>query len=183
MDAVLRLYEPADLEKLVAMYAAFEPKGAFQGLPPVTVPQVRAWLADHLGAGNVHFVIALGGRIAGHAMLSSGPEQNEAEVAIFLHQDFRGRGLGRKLLLGALQHGCKQMHLDRVWLSVQGSNPAALHLFESVGFRQSRPADFPQWELDMARPSNCAKCKGQRCAVFAMPLPQRVALKRRLPAA
>ena len=168
------MFEASDLEKLVAMYGSFEPKGEFQGLPPVTLAQTRAWLSQHMTPGNVHFVVALGSRIVGHAMLCPGPEQNEAELAIFLHQDVRGRGLGRKLLLGALHHGCKEMQLARVWLSVQGSNPTALCLFESAGFKSRKPEDAWQWELDMERPSSCAKCKGKKCAVYSTMLPLRV---------
>jgi len=88
---------------------------------------------------------------------------------------FINRGVGRQLLLGTLNYGCKQLHLSRVWLTTLGSNPVAAHLFSSVGFRL-RHGDEPAWELDMERPSGCARCKGKRCAVFNTALPLTVSL-------
>lgn len=170
MRVTLREMQAGDLERLVAMYETFEPKGEFQGLPPQTTAQIREWLQRLSEPGDRHFIAESGSRVVGHCFLCGGPRANEAELAIFVHQAARGRGVGRTLLLGALNYGCKQLHLARVWLTTLGSNPVAAHLFSSVGFRLSR-TDEPAWELDMERPSNCEKCKGKRCAVFNVVLP------------
>ncbi len=175
MRVTLREMKPDDLDRLVAMYESFEPKGEFQGLPPPTTAQIREWLNRLQQPGDRHFVGESGGRLVAHCFLCGGPRPNEAELAIFVHQSVRGRGLGRKLLLGALNFGCKQLHLSRVWLTTLGSNPVAAHLFRSVGFRL-RHGDEPAWELDMERPSSCARCKGKRCAVFNTALPLTVSL-------
>lgn len=176
MKAMLRKFESDDFDRLVAMYAAFEPKGEFQGLPPATVPRITAWLRHLCLAGDEQFVIDVGDRIVGHSMLCLSENRAEAELAIFLHQGYRGLGLGKKLLLGTLNYGCKQMQLDRVWLSVQGSNPVALCLFEGAGFKPVGSHELLQWELEMERPSHCAKCKGERCILFGQSLPMTVAL-------
>jgi len=161
------------------MYAAFEPKGEFQGLPPRTPEMITRWLSTLTEMGDEQFVIEVGKRIVGHSMLCLGQDKTEAELAIFVHQDFRGLGLGRKLLLGTLNYGCKQRELDRVWLSVQGCNPRALHLFESVGFNMFGGRSPLQWELEMERPSHCAQCKGKSCVVFGETLPRTVTFRRR----
>lgn len=179
MDATLRKLKPGDFDRLVAMYATFEPKGEFQGLPPVTLPRIKSWLRQLCEAGDEQFVIDVGGRIAGHSMLCSSEKKAEAECAIFLHQDFRGLGLGKKLLLGTLNYGCKQMQLDRVWLSVQGSNPVALCLFESAGFKPVGSHEPLQWEVEMERPSHCPECKGERCILFGQSLPLTASVPRR----
>ena len=148
------------------MYAAFEPKGEYEGLPPRTESQIRAWLTQLREQGFEQFVVAIGTRIVGHAMLCPSQRRTEAELAIFLHQDYRGLGLGKRLLLGVLNFGCKQLRLDRVWLFVTGSNPVALHLFEAVGFRPGRGGDPLMWEIEMERPSHCVKCKAAKCLLF-----------------
>ncbi len=82
----------ADHDALVEMYLTFEPKGASLGLPPRKEPQ--NWL-DYV-ARYPNFVVCVNGRIAGHGVLC--PEDSSAEVAVFIHQDYRRRGLGKRLL-------------------------------------------------------------------------------------
>lgn len=173
-EATLRAFEERDTAKLVAMYEQFEPKGEFQGLPPLDTPGIRKWVRQLCEMKFEQFVVEVDGRIVGHTALCTGQKRNEAELAIFVHQDFRGLGLGKKLLLGTLNYGCKKLKLDHVWLLVQGSNPVAVHLFESAGFRCRGQEDSMQWELEMARPSNCAQCKGDRCIVFNQTFPETV---------
>jgi N-acetylglutamate synthase-like GNAT family acetyltransferase len=153
------------------MYRQFEPKGEFQGLPPRTASQIKKWLAQLCECGFNQFVIEVGDRIVGHAALCPSQRKTEAELAIFLHQDYRGYGLGKKLLLGTLNFGCKKLELARVWLFVMGSNMVASHLFESIGFRPGRGGDPLAWEIEMDRPSHCTKCKGNKCTIFGGALP------------
>jgi RimJ/RimL family protein N-acetyltransferase len=183
MRAVLRAFEELDTERLFEMYCQFEPKGEFQGLPPLTVPQIKKWLNQLCERGFNQFVIAVGDRIVGHAALCPSQRKTEAELAMFLHQDYRGYGLGKKLLLGTLNFGCKNLELQHVWLFVMGSNPTALRLFESAGFRPGRDGDPLAWEIELERPSHCAECKGQKCAVFGEAFPMIVDARiRRAPA-
>jgi RimJ/RimL family protein N-acetyltransferase len=179
MKASLRQVRRGDLDKLLVFYRQFEPKGQFQGLPPLTDTKTADWLRHVEEIGSAQFVVEIGRDIVGHAMLCPGPGKNEAELAVFLRQDCLGLGLGKALTLGTLHHGCKQLQLDRVWLSVQGSNPRALQLFEHIGFRAVKEWDPFTWELEMERPSHCAQCKGERCLVFGAALPRAVEISRR----
>ena len=172
VNVVLYRLPPEDWQRVWVMYLGFEPKAQFQGLPPATPVQLCEWLSTLRREGVDQFVLAFGERIVGHSILCHGPRHGEAELAIFLHQKFRGRGLGRRLLLCTLNYGCKQLGLSRVWLSVQGSNPRAQRLFEGVGFRPIAGHDPLAWELEMERPLHCEKCKGDACAIFCQPPPQ-----------
>src|ERR1043166_4682260 len=134
VEVALYKLPPDDWRCVWVMYLGFEPKAQFQGLPPASPEQLCLWLQSLHRKDVDQFVLAVGERIIGHSMLCRGPQQDEAELAIFLHQKFRGRGLGRRLLLCTLNYGCKKLELSRVWLSVQGANPRAMHLFESLGF-------------------------------------------------
>ena len=178
VDVALYKLQAEDWRRVWVMYLSFEPKSQFQGLPPTAPEQILLWLQSLQRSGAAQFALAVGERIIGHSMLCPGPLRGEAELAIFLHQKFRGRGLGRRLLLCTLNYGCKQLELSRVWLSVQGANPRAVRLFESVGFRPvGKPSPFAM-ELEMERPLHCEKCKNEACAIFRERLPQKVHLAR-----
>ena len=172
VEAALYKLQPEDWPRVWVMYLSFEPKAQFQGLPPATPEQLCVWLQQLGREGADQFALAIGERVIGHSMLCRGPRSGEAELAIFLHQKFRGCGLGRQLLLCTLNYGCKQLDLSRVWLSVQGANPHALRLFENVGFRPMSKADPIAVELEMERPLHCEKCKAEACAVFKETLPR-----------
>jgi len=57
---------------------------------------------------------------------------------------------------------------------VTGSNPVALRLFETVGFRPRANGDPLAWEIEMERPSHCEQCKANKCAVFGEGFPMTV---------
>lgn len=76
------------------------------------------------------------GRILGYVMgewQSGGAEV----ISVAVHPDFRGQGLGRKLMQRLLdlihrQGGAK------VWLMVRADNTVAINLYRSMGFRRVR---------------------------------------------
>lgn len=178
VEVALYRLQAEDWQRVWIMYLSFEPKAQFQGLPPASPEQICLWLKSLQRRGVDQFALAVGEQVVGHSMLCRGPRRNEAELAIFLHQKFRGRGLGRRLLLCTLNYGCKQLELSRVWLSAQGANPRALRVFESVGFRPvGKPEPFAM-ELKMERSLHCEKCRGEACAIFQERVPWTVRTSR-----
>jgi RimJ/RimL family protein N-acetyltransferase len=178
MIASIRQSKRDDLDKLLAMYSEFEPKGECQGLPPSTEAQTAEWLRRVEDIGSAQFVIEVGRSLVGHAMLCPGPHTKEAELAVFVLPDFRERGLGKALTLGTLHHACTHLQLDRVWLSVRGSNPRALRLFEGIGFQPVKEWDPFTWEVEMERPCHCARCKKEGCPVFGVGFPRTMQVPR-----
>ena len=166
IHAVLRAFDEADSKKLFEMYCQFEPKSEFQGLPPRSASLTTEWLKQLCERRFHQFVVEAGDRIVGHGVLCPSQQRTEAELAIFVHQEYRGYGLGKKLLLGMLNFGCKTLELERVWIFVMGSNSVALSLFEEVGFHTGRGDDQLTWEMEMERPSHCARCKADKCLAF-----------------
>jgi len=143
---VARDLDAGDREKLIAMYSDFEPKRAAQGLPPVGDGKIRLWLNRVLPRGR-HIVIEANSLVRGHIMLM--PHENEGlELANFLHQSIRGRGLGTTLNALALRLA-QELGADRVWLSVELSNRAAVRSYEKVGFRRV-PGSLWLPEIEMA---------------------------------
>ena len=178
VEVTLHKLPAEEWRRVWVMYLSFEPKSQFQGLPPASPEQLCLWLQSLQHASTEQFALSVGERVVGHSMLCRGSRRGEAELAIFLHQKFRGCGLGRRLLLCTLNYGCKQLQLSRVWLNAQGSNPSALRLFESVGFHPRAGNDPFAMELEMERALSCDKCKGEACAIFRETLPATLDLRR-----
>lgn len=132
----LRLAGERDRAALLAFYAEFEPRPASLGLPP----RARAdnWLASLAAAPN--FLAERDGKLVGHAVLC--PEGGRGEVAIFVHQDHRNQGIGRRLL-AALIEEARRRKLRRVWGVTDLDNLPMLRLAHSLGFvAGSDPSTF-----------------------------------------
>jgi RimJ/RimL family protein N-acetyltransferase len=130
---LVRPYSRSDRLALEDMYRSFQPKRVAQGLPPHGLEGIRRWL-DRVLATGVHIVVETGGRIMGHVMLMP-QEDNAVELANFLHQSVRGRGIGTRLNQMAVDLA-RDAGLERVWLSVEPANRAAIRSYEKAGFRQ-----------------------------------------------
>lgn len=141
----VRRYVAEDRPGLAAMYADFEPKRAAQGLPPAYADGIARWL-DRVLADGEHLVVEVGGIVRGHAMLLRiDPER--AELANFLHQSIRFRGIGTRLnriVLALARAG----GFRRVWLCVEPGNRPAIRSYERAGFRM-RPGQIWAPEVEM----------------------------------
>ncbi len=123
----LRAATPADRPALLEMYESFAPKAAAMGLPPRH--GIEQWLESVQSFPNL--LIWAASQVVGHGLLC--PQDGSAEVAVFIHQDFRARGLG-KLLLSELLKEARRMGLRRVWGMTELDNVPMLRLARSLGF-------------------------------------------------
>jgi RimJ/RimL family protein N-acetyltransferase len=137
---VLGSDDPQRWGALERMYCSFEPKECAQGLPPRTDQRRRSWLEGLLGQ-TLNVVAAVGGEAVGHAVLLDMEPGRTCEYLVFVHQDHQDRGIGTVLtrvvgrLAGDLGYG-------RVWLTVERTNPRAIHVYENAGFQMVGPADL-----------------------------------------
>lgn len=144
---LVRAYQPADRAELERMYEDFEPKRAAQGLPAVAPEARRRWL-DAVLASGAHVVVEVEGRIMGHGMLIP-YEGSGAELANFLHQSVRDRGIGTALNQTLLDLG-RRTAFERVWLSVEPSNRRAVRSYEKAGFRRRFTSGWaPELEMEV----------------------------------
>jgi RimJ/RimL family protein N-acetyltransferase len=141
---VRRLDTAADRAALEAMYRAFEPKRGAQGLPPVDRGLGR-WL-DRVLAAGAHFGVVVDGELLGHVMLLPIDEER-VELANFLHQSVRNRGIGTWINRIAL-HAARDAGMRRVWLCVEPFNRAAVRSYEKAGFRRL-PGSLWESEIEM----------------------------------
>ena len=129
------------------MYDDFEPKRGAQGLPPVE-NGLGAWLDRVLTRGD-HMGVIVDGTLLGHVMLL--PIDGErAELANFLHQSIRNRGIGtaiNRITLDVARDGGTKS----VWLCVEPFNRAAVRSYEKAGFRRL-PGSLWETEIEMEAP-------------------------------
>lgn len=139
----VRLLRAGDAGRLHGMYDTFHPKGQAQGLPPINDEPRRQWL-DGILATGVHALAWVGDHIAGHAVLF---DINGAmsEWGIFIHQDFQGAGIGRRLT-GLSGTWAAEMGYEGVWLVVERSNRRATNVFRRCGYE---PLSSMETELEM----------------------------------
>lgn len=144
----VRPYRPADRPTLDAFYAAFEPKRAAQGLPPEGDARLARWLDGVLGGGH-HLVVEADGRLVGHAMLMPTGKEGVREYAIFLDESVRGRGMGTQVNRLSVELA-RALELDRLWLSVEPHNRAAVRSYQKAGYR-FRPMTLygPEYEMEL----------------------------------
>lgn len=144
---MIRDYDPRDRGPLARMYDAFEPKRGAQGLPPSDVRQRVRWLDGVLDFGR-HLVVEVGRGVLGHGMLLPF-EDESAELANFLHQSIRDRGIGTALNQALLDIAADQ-GLRRVWLCVEPSNRRAIRSYEKAGFRRRFTSGWaPELEMEI----------------------------------
>lgn len=84
-----------------------------------------------------------GDEIAGHATLV--PDDEAYELAIFVHQEYQRAGIGTHLIRGLLGYGQAE-GIQKVWLTVERWNRAAVSLYKKIGFETSNAESF---ELEM----------------------------------
>ncbi|WP_122088347.1 GNAT family N-acetyltransferase [Halalkalicoccus subterraneus] len=160
----IRVYDEAQFDALCEMYDTFDPADRAQGIPPAREERVRSWLDVILNEGQDVIAVDISGsdgpgdqpeadtpgetdgeRVVGHATLV--PDGDDAtELAIFVHQDYQGAGIGSRLIRALLGYGAEQ-GIEKVWLTVERWNHPAVNLYESVGFESSSVESF---ELEMA---------------------------------
>lgn len=142
--------DESHLDAVAEMYVAFDPADRAQGIPPAGEERVYDWL-DAIFEDGLNVAAFHGDDVAGHATLvpdeaHGEPGEHAYELAIFVLQAYQRAGIGRELLETLLGHGANQ-GVDRVWLTVERWNSAAVALYRDVGFETCGSESF---ELEMS---------------------------------
>lgn len=143
----VRAYTPQDRGPLEEMYRAFDPKRGAQGLPPGDGESIHRWLDLILRSGH-HVLVEIEHETLGHLMVIPIDEET-SELANFLHQAIRNRGIGTALNRLALEIARAEGR-SRVWLSVEPSNRIAIRSYEKAGFRRTTASLWaPELEMEV----------------------------------
>jgi RimJ/RimL family protein N-acetyltransferase len=78
--------------------------------------------------------VIVDGELLGHVMLMP-IDDTRVELANFLHQSIRNRGIGTWINRIALQ-AAREAGQERVWLCVEPFNRAAVRSYEKAGFKR-----------------------------------------------
>lgn len=145
----VREFDPAaDRVKLERMYARFTPKRVAQGLPPETEYAIGRWL-DRVLANGHHILVEVTGVVWGHLLLMPMEKPDSTELAIFLHQSIRGRGIGTAMNRFGVARA-RDLKYRRVWLSVEPGNIAAVRSYQKAGFQTLRHTMWaPEIEMEV----------------------------------
>jgi GNAT superfamily N-acetyltransferase len=140
-----------DLHSLLDMYGSFQPKNYILGLPPISEVVRVKWINNLLNE-KLNVIAEYNGRLIGHSSIIDVPDSDFCEFLVFVHQDFRNRGIGTKLTMDICQRALL-IGKKRVWLMVESANMWAIRLYYKIGFRISKVhGEVYEMDLDIETP-------------------------------
>ena len=134
----LRQATLADLPVIVEIYNSTIPSRLVTAdTEPVSVESRIGWFESHNSETRPLWVYEEAGKVTAFISFKSFyglPAYNgTAEIAIYLHEAARARGLGRKLLQTAVQK-CPGLKIKTLLAFIFGHNMPSINLFETEGF-------------------------------------------------
>jgi len=133
-----RLARLDDLPAIVAIYnSTVASRQVTADTEPVSVESRLGWFEEHEPAKRPLWVMEQDGQILGWLSFSNfygrPAYSGTAELSIYLHEDARGKGLGRYFLTEAIAYAPK-IQVHTLLGFIFGHNTPSLKLFEAFGF-------------------------------------------------
>jgi len=127
-----------DLDEIVRIYNSTIPSRMVTAdLEPVTVEQRKPWFYEHTNDKRPLWVMEVEGEIAGWLSFQSfygrPAYEGTVEVSIYLDENYRGKKLGEKLLLFAIEN-CGEYNVKVLLGFIFGHNTPSMKLFKKYGF-------------------------------------------------
>jgi putative acetyltransferase len=131
----IRPVRPDDAEGMYLLRRLPSSVDGTLGIPSVRLSETLHRI-DSLGPNDHSFVAVLDGQVVGMAGLhvGTGKLRHTGSFGMMVHDQFQGRGFGRKLLAALLDIADNYLALVRVELEVFSDNERAIRLYESMGF-------------------------------------------------
>jgi ribosomal protein S18 acetylase RimI-like enzyme len=128
----LQCLQADEQPQLLAMYLAFQPRNAFQGLPPVRDEVCTRWVDDMLRNGFNVAAWSDNKTVVGHAALFP-MKRGKCEMLVAVSPTFQNLGIGTELVR-ACADVAAELGLEQLWLPVEATNVRARHVYEKCGF-------------------------------------------------
>lgn len=130
----------SDLPAIIKIYnAAIATRIATAQLEPVTLEERRNWLREHSPDRHPFWVLEIDRQISGwltlKPFLPRCAYRGTAEVSVYVDENFRRRGAGRRLLGEAIARASSLQISAMVGL-IFAHNKPSLKLFEQLGFEK-----------------------------------------------
>ncbi|MDF2448907.1 MAG: ywnH [Bacteroidota bacterium] len=140
MNIVFTNARKTDLEKIVATYnSTISSRLVTADLEPVSVKSKEAWFEAHNPDSRPLWIIEVDATYVGWMSFNSfygRPAYNgTVEVSIYLEEDARGKGLGRKCLQKAFE-ACEHLNIKTLLGFIFDHNEPSLKLFYNMGFEK-----------------------------------------------
>lgn len=137
-ELIFRIAARGDLPVIVDIYNSTVPgRMVTADTKPVTVDERVAWFLEHDPATRPLWVLETGGDVCGWVSLQSfygrPAYAATAEVSLYLREDCRGKGLGRKILYKTMEE-CPKLGIDTLLGFVFAHNHPSIRLFSGLGF-------------------------------------------------
>jgi L-amino acid N-acyltransferase YncA len=139
-DITVRDAEFSDLPAIVEIYNSTIPSRMVTAdLEPVSVQSKTQWFKEHSPSSRPLWVIDHQGKIGGWLSFQSfygrPAYHSTAEISIYLHPDFRGKGLGKYMLQKAMD-ACPRLQIKTLLAFIFGHNKPSLQLFSHFEFEK-----------------------------------------------
>ncbi|MDN3015284.1 GNAT family N-acetyltransferase [Paenibacillus sp. BSR1-1] len=136
----IRDAEVNDLPIIVEIYNSTIPsKMVTADTEPVSVESRRKWFDEHSPSFRPLWVVESNGNICAWVSFQSfygRPAYNAtAEVSIYIHQDFRGKKLGKYLIQQTID-ACPKLKIKTLLGFIFAHNEPSVKLFNSFGFER-----------------------------------------------
>lgn len=139
MDTIeIRAFQLSDLENFnTTLNTICAERSYLASVDGFSLEESRQFIQSGLGRGTIQQVAAAGTQIVGWCDIIPYPEKGFTHVArlgMGILKDYRGCGLGTKLLTACLARA-KDTPLEKIELQVFGDNTAAIALYKKLGFQ------------------------------------------------
>ncbi len=139
-NITFRNAEINDLPIIVDIYNSTVPsRRVTADTEPVSVDDRLNWFNEHNPEKRPLWIIEYGGEICGWASLQSfygrPAFDATAEISIYLHENYRGKGIGKKVLNKIIEE-CPRLEIDTLLGFIFAHNEPSIQLFASFGFEK-----------------------------------------------
>ncbi len=118
--------------QLLAMYLAFQPRNAFQGLPPIRDEVCARWVDDMVRNGFNVAAWSNHETVIAHAALFP-MKQSKCEMLVAVSPECQNLGIGTELVRACVDMA-GELGFERIWLPVEATNVRARHVYDKCGF-------------------------------------------------
>jgi phosphinothricin acetyltransferase len=134
---MIRHAERSDVERITAIYnEAIRTTTATFDTKPKSVDEQREWFESH-DARHPILVAEVDGHVVGWACLTQWSQRpaydDTAETSFYVHSEYRGRGIGRKLKEATIEEA-RRLGFHTLLARVAEGSAQSIHLNESLGF-------------------------------------------------
>jgi phosphinothricin acetyltransferase len=129
-----------DLPQIVAIYnSTIKTRMVTADLEPVSVQSKLPWFQQHTAGKRPLWVVENQNNLIGWVSFQNfygRPAYNAtAEISIYLHPDYRGKGFGERILLYSMKE-CQKFGINTLLGFIFAHNEPSLKLFLNAGFEE-----------------------------------------------